>query len=66
MANEVTIPILPCRDLDKSIAFYGALGFERTRRQSRRNPYAVVACEDIQIHLFGLEDFDPEQSYGSV
>jgi catechol 2,3-dioxygenase-like lactoylglutathione lyase family enzyme len=66
LANEVTIPILPCRDLDESIAFYGALGFERTYRQSRPNPYAAVAREDIQIHLFGLEDFDPEQSYGSV
>lgn len=66
MANEITIPILPCRDLDESIAFYEALGFERTYRQSRPNPYGVVAREDIQIHLFGLEDFDPEQSYGSV
>ena len=66
MANEVTIPILPSRDLDDSIAFYAALGFERTYRQSRPNAYAVVAREDIQIHLFGLEDFDPEKSYGSV
>jgi catechol 2,3-dioxygenase-like lactoylglutathione lyase family enzyme len=66
MANEVTIPVLPCSDLDESIAFYGALGFECTYRQSRPNPHAVVAREDIQIHLFGLEDFDPEQSYGNV
>jgi catechol 2,3-dioxygenase-like lactoylglutathione lyase family enzyme len=66
MANEVTIPILPCRDLDESIAFYESLGFERTYRQSRPNPYAVIAREDIQIHLFGLEYFDPEQSYGSA
>jgi predicted lactoylglutathione lyase len=34
MANEVTIPILPSRDLDDSIAFYAALGFVRTYRQS--------------------------------
>jgi hypothetical protein len=26
----------------------------------------VVALEDIQIHLFGMEGFDPAQSYGSV
>jgi hypothetical protein len=25
-----------------------------------------VVLEDIQIHLFGIEGFDPEQSYGSV
>ena len=33
MANEVTIPILPCRQLDDSIPFYEALGFVRTYRQ---------------------------------
>jgi hypothetical protein len=32
----------------------------------RPNPYAVVALEEIQIHLFGMEGFDPAQSYGSV
>lgn len=66
MANEVTIPILPCRHLDDSIPFYEALGFKRTFRQNRPNPYAAVAREDIQIHLFAMADFDPEQSYGSV
>ncbi len=66
MANEVTIPILPCPELDEAIAFYEALGFGRTYRQTRPNPYAVVAREDIQIHLFGLEDFEPEGSTGNV
>jgi catechol 2,3-dioxygenase-like lactoylglutathione lyase family enzyme len=66
MANERTYPILPCRDIDESIAFYESIGFKRTYRQVRPNPYAVVALEDIQIHLFGMEGFDPAQSYGSV
>ena len=66
MANERTYPILPCRELDESISFYEALGFKRTYRQIRPNPYAVVALEDIQIHLFGMEGFKPEDSYGSV
>jgi catechol 2,3-dioxygenase-like lactoylglutathione lyase family enzyme len=66
MADEVTIPILPCGDLDEAIAFYEALGFERTYRQTRPNPYAVVAREDINIHLFGLDDFDPAASTGNV
>jgi catechol 2,3-dioxygenase-like lactoylglutathione lyase family enzyme len=66
MANERTYPILPCRELDESIAFYESLGFKRTYRQVRPNPSAVVALEDIQIHLFGMEGFDPAQSYGSV
>lgn len=66
MANERTYPALPCRELDESIAFYEALGFKRTYWQVRPNPYAVVALEDIQIHLFGMEGFDPANSYGSV
>ena len=66
MTGEVTIPILPSGDIDDSIRFYEALGFERTYRQQRPNPYAVVARDDIQIHLFGLEDFDPERSHGNV
>lgn len=66
MANERTYPILPCRDLDESISFYETLGFKKTYRQLRPNPYAVVALEDIQIHLFGMEGFNPANSYGSV
>jgi hypothetical protein len=42
------------------------LGFKRTYRQVRPNPYAVVALEDIRIHLAGIEGFKPEDSYGSV
>lgn len=66
MANEVTIPALPCRHLDDSIPFYEALGFVRTYRQERPNPYAVVSREDFHIHLFAMDGFDPEQSYGTV
>jgi catechol 2,3-dioxygenase-like lactoylglutathione lyase family enzyme len=66
MANERTYSILPCRELDEAISFYETLGFKRTYRQIRPNPYAVVALEDIQIHLFGMEGFDPAESYGSV
>ena len=66
MANERTYPCLPCADVDGSVAFYEALGFKRTYRQVRPNPYAVVALEEIHIHLFGIEGFDPAQSYGTV
>jgi catechol 2,3-dioxygenase-like lactoylglutathione lyase family enzyme len=66
MANERTYPCLPCGDLDVSIAFYESLGFKKTYRQVRPNPYGVVAREDIQIHLFGIDGFDPADSYGSV
>ncbi len=66
MTDERTYPLLPCRDLDPAIAFYESLGFTRTYRQLRPNPCAVVARDDFQVHLFGMPDFDPATSYGSV
>ncbi len=66
MVNERTYPCLPCRDLDEAITFYEALGFRRTYRQLNPNPHAVVAREDLQIHLFGMKDFNPADSYGTV
>lgn len=66
MANEHMYPLLPCRELDESIVFYESIGFRRTYRQTRPNPYAVVALEDIQIHLFAMDGFNPADSYGSV
>lgn len=66
MADERTYPCLPCRDIDEAITFYEALGFTRTYRQLRPNPYAVVQREDMYIHLFGMPEFDPATSYGNV
>ena len=66
MSQERTYPCLPCRELDDSIAFYESLGFRRTYRQIRPNPYAVVARADLQVHLFGIDGFDPAQSYGTA
>ncbi len=59
-------PILPCGDIDEAIAFYEALGFERTYRQVRPNPSAVVTYGELGVHLAGIDGFDPEQSYASV
>ena len=66
MADERTYPCLPCPEIDDSIAFYESLGFRRTYRQVRPNPYAVVIRDDLQVHLFGIDGFDPAKSYGSA
>lgn len=66
MANERTYPALPCKELDESVSFYESIGFKRTYRQLRPNPYAVVALEDIHIHLFGMDNFNPADSYGTT
>ncbi|GAA1026298.1 hypothetical protein GCM10009557_03530 [Virgisporangium ochraceum] len=65
MANEVTVPLLPCASIDDIETFYGVLGFHTTYRQ--RKPYACLAVrrEDLNLQFFEIAGFDPEQSYGS-
>jgi hypothetical protein len=65
MANEVTIPLLPCPDIDQIADFYRMLGFEQTYRQTKPNPYVAMKREGIELHFFGMKDFDPAESYGS-
>ncbi|MFF0309599.1 VOC family protein [Streptosporangium sp. NPDC004379] len=65
MAGEVTVPLLPCRSIDEIADFYRVLGFEQTYRQTRPNPYTVLQREDIALHFFAMDGFDPAASYGS-
>lgn len=65
MAGEVTVPLLPCASIDEIVSFYEALGFRRTYRQTKPNPYVVVRREDLELHFFGMAGFDPAESYGS-
>lgn len=65
MTGEKTIPLLPCRSIDETAAFYRMLGFTETLHQTRPNPYTVVAMDDIQLHFYGVDDLDPENTYGT-
>ena len=64
--NGRTVPILPCRSLDHVAPFYEALGFQVTFRQERPNPYMCFTRGGIDLHFFGLERFEPENSLDSV
>jgi hypothetical protein len=65
MANEITVPLLPCRSIDEIVEFYTMLGFTQTYYQVRPNPYVSLKREDLQLHFFGMPDFKPEDSYGT-
>ncbi|MFI9550760.1 VOC family protein [Nonomuraea endophytica] len=65
MTGEKTVPALPCRSIDEIAEFYEMLGFTRTYYQTRPNPYVAMKRDDIEIHFFGMPDFNPEDSYGS-
>lgn len=47
------IPILPCRDLDATLAFYGALGFSIDFEQLDPSPYAIVTFAAAELHFAG-------------
>ena len=65
MANEVTVPLLPCASIDDIVAFYGALGFSTTYKQRKPNPCVALRREDLNLQFFEMAGFDAEQSYGS-
>jgi len=61
----ITVPILPCRNVNEIVSFYESLGFAKIYFQVRPNPYVIVRLGDIELHFFGLDDFEPEKSLGS-
>ena len=66
VVGERTYPILPYPDLVEALDFYTSLGFTTTYKQLRPNQAAVVRRSDLQLHLSGIEGFDPANSYASV
>ncbi|MDX8032795.1 hypothetical protein SK803_21475 [Lentzea sp. BCCO 10_0856] len=65
MANELTIPLLPCKSIDEIASFYEMLGFSLTYRQTRPNPYVALKREDINLHFYGMDGHVPEQSHST-
>jgi catechol 2,3-dioxygenase-like lactoylglutathione lyase family enzyme len=65
MANEITIPALPCASINDTLAFYVALGFDITYQQTRPNTYGCVKRGDIELHFFAMKGVDPANSYST-
>lgn len=65
MADEIAVPLLPCRSIDEMDEFYTMLGFTRTYYQLRPNPYVLLQREDLKLGFFEMPDFKPEDSYGT-
>lgn len=61
----IVVPLLPCGSIDDMLTFYSALGFRRTYRQTKPNPYLAMRLDDIELHFFGMPNFAPAESYGS-
>jgi hypothetical protein len=65
MANEITVPLLPCHSINEVLEFYRALGFEVPYHQAKPNNYAVVKWDDMEIHFFTMKDYIPANSYST-
>lgn len=59
------IPMLPCGDIDEIAEFWTSLGLSVTYRQTRPNPYVALGRNGIDLHYYGLEQHDPEQSHST-
>jgi catechol 2,3-dioxygenase-like lactoylglutathione lyase family enzyme len=59
------VPMLPCGDIDEMAAFWTALGLTVAYRQVRPNPYLALKRNAIDLHYYGMDGVDPEQSHST-
>jgi catechol 2,3-dioxygenase-like lactoylglutathione lyase family enzyme len=57
--DVTAIPVLPVRDLDATLAFYGALGFRLIFEQLEPDPYAIVELHGAEVHFYGTATPSP-------
>lgn len=50
--RPAAIPVLPCVDLDRTLRFYGALGFSIDFEQEEPEAYAIVALGEVELHFY--------------
>lgn len=62
---ETMIPLLPCHELDETLDFYQAVGFEVTFYQKAPNAFAAVRRDDMELQFFRLKGYDPQTSYST-
>ncbi|WP_350348427.1 hypothetical protein ABIQ69_00445 [Agromyces sp. G08B096] len=59
------VAVLPCGDIDQLAAFWSALGLSIRYRQIRPNPYVALGAGAIDLHYYGLPDWDPDGSHST-
>ena len=59
MANEITVPLLPCRSIDEVVEFYTMRGLKRTSTKSNRTRIVAAGSEVVNRHFPGIPCFRP-------
>jgi catechol 2,3-dioxygenase-like lactoylglutathione lyase family enzyme len=61
-AYDLAIPILPCRSVSETVAFYKQVGFEGGPHESDSN-YAILRRGAVELHFFAHRDLVPAESF---
>jgi hypothetical protein len=59
------VSMLPCADIDEMAAFWTSHGLAVAYRQLRPNPYLALKRNATDLHYYGLDHVDPEQSHST-
>lgn len=59
--HDLAIPILPCRSVESTKAFYGQFGFDG-KIWGAPHFYATLRRDTVEIHFFTHADLDPAES----
>lgn len=56
---ERTVPILPSRDLQETLAFYERLGFENRGAPPEQWDYLIIGRGGLELHFYAEPSVDP-------
>jgi len=57
--DEYAVPILPSRDLEETLAFYGRLGFDSRGAAPETFGYVVIRRGTVELHFYNEPNVDP-------
>lgn len=60
--QDRTIPLLPARSIDRTVAFYRRLGFVGDAHPHDAG-YAILTRGEVELHFFAHPDLDPAGCY---
>jgi hypothetical protein len=58
-----TVPVLPCVELEETLAFWELLGFTTSYRQLRPYQYGAVGRGGYELHFIRVKGIDPSNNY---
>ena len=57
--TEGTVPVLPSRDLEETLGFWGRLGFASVGEPPETYGYCILQRGDLWLHFYSDPDVDP-------